>query len=335
MQVQRTLRIIASLAATVLLLAVGAPASAGRPRPQPDQTPPTAPTTLRVTAVTHTSISVAWDPSTDNVGVISYVVWYDGMNGVQAATAPQTSTTLGGLKPGSTYRINIRAWDAAYNGSTTVSVSAATPADTDGPTTPSALTVLSVTASTVLLSWNAGIDSVGIVTHEILVNGAVTPHALSTTTPGTFPRPTVQSAYVRRLAPGTAHTIVVRARDASGNLSAPSNAVSATTLPSSDTVAPTTPTLLSTRSGGVGYCPEELWLGWTASTDDVETGAGIEYEVRVNGSINEVIPGGTSTITYTEVTGLNSVTISAVDRAGNASAPSNAIDVTTNFPPCG
>jgi hypothetical protein len=37
----------------------------------------------------------------------------------------------------------------------------------------------------------------------------------------------------------------------------------------------------------------------------------------------------------TEVLGANTVTIVAVDRAGNASAPSNAITVTTNWAPGG
>jgi len=139
-------------------------------------------------------------------------------------------------------------------------------------------------------------------------------------------------AWVRRLTPGTTHTFVVRARDGSGNASALSGAVTATTQPSSDTVAPTTPVLLRANDGGVGAWPEELWLGWTASTDDAVTGP--EYEVRVNGVIIEVV-GGTGTVAYTEVARLNSVTIIAVDRAGNASAPSNAIPVTTRFVSCG
>jgi chitinase len=112
MHAPRASWITASLAATVLLLAAGAPAAAARPRPAPDLTPPSAPTNLRVTAVTHTTVSVAWDPSTDNVAVTSYVVWYEGMNGVVAVTPPQTSAALTGLKPGTSYQINIRAWDA-------------------------------------------------------------------------------------------------------------------------------------------------------------------------------------------------------------------------------
>ena len=69
--------------------------------------------------------------------------------------------------------------------------------------------------------------------------------------------------------------------------------------------------------------------------DRRRAGFGIEYEVRVNGVINEVVPVGTQTITYTEVLGPNTITIVAVDQAGNASAPSNAMTVVTNWAPGG
>ena len=114
-----------------------------------------------------------------------------------------------------------------------------------------------------------------------------------------------------------------------------SDPVSATTQASTDAVAPTMPTLLSAFDGGSSFCPEELWLRWTASSDNADAPTAIEYEVRVNGTINEVVPGATGTITYTEVLGANTVTIVAVDRAGNASVPSNAMTVFTNWAPGG
>jgi hypothetical protein len=84
-------------------------------------------------------------------------------------------------------------------------------------------------------------------------------------------------------------------------------------------------------NGGSSSCPEEIWAQWTGSTDDQASAAEIEYEFRINGRINEVLPGGTTTIAYTEVLGLNTVTVVAVDPAGNASAASNAIPVITNW----
>ena len=191
-----------------------------------------------------------------------------------------------------------------------------------------------VTASTVQLTWNSGTDQFTPVRHEILVNGVPTTNAVSTVPPGTAPPP-VQGASVRQLDPSTTYSFGVRAIDPSGNVSASSNAVSATTAGDTDTVAPTSPTLLSAFDGGNGSCPEELWLRWSAATDDVLAASAIEYEVRVNGVINEVIPGGTQTVAYTEVLGANNVTIVAVDRAGNASAPSNTLTVVTNWAPGG
>ncbi len=325
-----------ALIVAALSVATAVPAAAGRvdrkPPPPTDSTAPSRPGNLRVTALTQTSVTLAWDPSTDNVGVRSYSLWGEGLSGVVSVADPQTTATWSSLRPGQTVTFRVTAFDAAYNASTpSAPVTATTMPDTTAPTAPSGLTVGTTTASTVELTWNSGTDQFAPVRHEILVNGVPTGDAVSTVPPGTFPRPDIQGAWVRQLDPSTSYQFSVRAVDPSGNVSASSNVVSATTEPSSDAVAPTSPTLLSAFDGGSGTCPEELWLRWTASTDDVEPASGIEYEVRVNGSINEVVPGGTQTVTYTEVLGANAVTIIAVDRAGNASAPSNSITVVTNW----
>jgi chitodextrinase len=341
MGVRRFARIAAcAMAAIALPFAIAAPASAGRvdrrPPPATDRTPPTQPTNLHVTAITQTSVSLEWNTSTDNVGVRSYSLWGEGLSGVVSVTHPQTTATWSGLRPGQTVTFGVTAFDAQYNASTpSAPVTVTTLADTTRPTTPTGLSVGTVTASTVLLTWKSGTDQFNPVRHEILVNGLPTDDAFSTVPAGTIPRPPVQSAWVRQLDPSTSYQFSVRAIDLSGNVSPPSNVVSATTQASTDTVAPTSPTLLSAFDGGTSFCPEELWLRWTAAADNVEPPSGIEYEVRVNGVINEVIPGGTQTVTYTEVLGANTVTIVAVDRAGNASAPSNSITVFTNWAPGG
>lgn len=320
-------------AAAVLGLAYAAPAAATRPRGGDDVTPPSQPGNLHVTAVSQTSVTVAWSPSVDNVAVTHYTVSVEGLGlGVVVVTYPETTGTWSlGLHPDTTYTIAVQAWDARYNGSAVARVLATTVPDTTPPSTPSGLHVDEVTASKVLLTWTSGTDAVGPVEHDVLVNGVVTANAFSTVTPGTFPRPAVQSAWVRQLSPGTGYQFTVRARDGSGNLSAPSNTVSATTEPATDTVAPSTPILIRADSGGTGICPEEIWTQWTAASDDRASAAEIEYELRINGRINEVIPGGTATVTYTEVLGSNTVTIVAVDPAGNASPAGNAITTITNW----
>jgi chitodextrinase len=331
MRVRRFVRIGAGvLVAVALTVASGAPASAGpRPKPTPDITPPSQPTNLHVTAVTQTSVTLAWSASTDNVGVMTYSLWGEGLSGVVSSPHPQTSGTWTGLRPGQTVTFRVTAFDARYNASQPSDpVTVTTVPDTTPPSTPSGLTVGRVEAGKVLLSWNSGTDEFQPVRHEILVNGVPTPNAASTVTPGTIPRPTVQGAWVRQLEPSTSYEFSVRAVDPSGNVSGLSNTVSATTGASADTVAPTTPFLNSASDVGTGSCPEELWFDFSASTDDKSA---VEYEIRLNGIINEVIPegGDTNTITYHEFRGMNTVTIVAVDLAGNASAPSNAITVST------
>ena len=106
MRAHRFVQIAAGVLVVVAVaVAVGAPAS-GRPRPKPtptpDTTPPSKPANLRVTAVTQTSVSLAWTASTDNVGVMTYSLWGEGLSGVVSSPHPQTSGTWTGLRPGQT-----------------------------------------------------------------------------------------------------------------------------------------------------------------------------------------------------------------------------------------
>ena len=318
-----------AVAAAALTIAVAGPAGAVRPRP--DRTPPTTPTNLRVTAVTHTSASLAWNPSTDNSTTFRYIVWAPGLPGVIPVDHPRTTVTATGLEPGRAYEFRVQAWDAAYNASAESNHAVATTtADTAAPTVPGDLTVLAVDRSTVLLRFTRGVDALGDTTHQVLVDGVPSPDVASLLTPGSFPRPAQEQVWVRQLGPGGTYRIAVRSVDEAGNASATSPAVTVTTAPSADVTAPTAPVLLRASSGGTGVCPEEIWAGWTAASDDGPAGE-IEYEFRVNGVINEVAASFTQTVAYTEVAGANTVTVVAVDRAGNASAPSNAITVDVNW----
>jgi chitodextrinase len=321
------LRITAAVAAVAVLFAVAGSASvANAAWPRRDTQPPTTPTNVHVVSTSLTSVTLAWSPSTDNVGVSSYSVrsspnYWDPSAG---AWPPATSATVNGLEPGHTYQFEVYAWDAAYNVSAPALLTASTERDTLVPTAPSGLTVLGAGASTVTLRFTPGTDNDPI-EHDVLVNGVRTPNAMSTTAPGNSIYP--QTGFVvRQLEPATTYTFAVRARDGSGNISATSNTVTATTKasPAPDTTPPTTPTLLQAGDGGTSVCPEEYNAEWTTSTDDVGP---VDYEVRINGEINEVVT-WTDHIGYTDVFGWNNVTIVAVDLAGNASAPSNMMRFT-------
>ena len=65
-----------------------------------DSKPPTKPGNLRVTAKTLTSVSMAWNASTDNSGNFSYRVRLWGDSTVVTLPKTQTSYTWTGLRPG-------------------------------------------------------------------------------------------------------------------------------------------------------------------------------------------------------------------------------------------
>jgi len=103
----------------------------GSQQPSGDTQAPTAATGLNVSGKTSNSISLAWNASTDNVGVTAYNVYMDGN---LATTVSSTSTTISGLTPSTTYSFYVVAKDAAGNSSSNSSTVSGT--TNSGGTTP-------------------------------------------------------------------------------------------------------------------------------------------------------------------------------------------------------
>jgi hypothetical protein len=111
----------------------------------PDTTPPTFAGASAVTGASLTSLTVNWNPATDDVtsqGAIVYEICISAVStgcsvfSVSATTAPGASSYLAaGLVPGTTYYFRVRARDAAGNRDSNVVVrSGVTLADTTPPT---------------------------------------------------------------------------------------------------------------------------------------------------------------------------------------------------------
>jgi|tagenome__1003787_1003787.scaffolds.fasta_scaffold20978126_3 chitodextrinase len=299
----------AALALVLASVVVGAGAAAA-PK---DRTPPTTPTNLRATTVSQTSVSLAWDPSTDNSGSVTYSVSKDG----QGLTVPQgqTTYTIDWLSPGRTYTFSVTATDRSLNTSgKSNTVTVTTPQDTTPPPAPT-LTGAVRGPSQVSLTWNRTKDDLSeFVQWRIFANGVqVTQHV----------NPYGETSVVlRHLTPATTYTFTVKASDASGN-SSTSNGVTLTTAATNDVTPPSAPT--DVHIVGDQGCGE-VFLGWTQATDDTDPQSAIEYEIYVNGVLSPLPVGaGIDTdFVYATAFGENTFVVKAVDRAGNTSAPSNA-----------
>ncbi|OOV19008.1 endonuclease [Flavobacterium sp. LM4] len=95
------------------------------------------------------------------------------------------------------------------------------------------------------------------------------------------------------------------------------------TAPSGDTQAPTAPASLASTS----KTSTTISLSWNASTDNV---AVTGYDVYANSILKTTVSGTTATITGLTASTSYSIYIKAKDSAGNASASSSTIAVTTN-----
>ncbi|MBE2320240.1 hypothetical protein DVA67_030010 [Solirubrobacter sp. CPCC 204708] len=180
-----------------------------------DKTPPSSPAGLKLIEATPELVSIAWDPSTDDVGVTGYRVYIDGR---LTDTVDGTSAILPVPACDTAYQVAVEARDAAGNGSVkaTLAVRSAICPDTSPPTPPRSLRATASTETTVTLVWDAGTDDRGVAEYRLHRNGVRV-----TSTSGT-------SATVTGLKCGTTYEVGVVSADAAGNTSA-STVVSAST----------------------------------------------------------------------------------------------------------
>ena len=188
------------------------------------------------------------------------------------------------------------------------------PPDLTAPLVPLNLTSLGTTNTSIVLSWLASSDNVGVSGYDIY-NGAYLAGSTNGATTYTL----------TGLAKNKAYSLRVRAKDSSGNvssLSSPFNTM--TTNSNSDTQAPMMPmNLMSSNATNNG-----ITLTWGASTDNV----GVTGYDIYNTSTNTIVGSTTGATTYI-VTGLKGMTtysfiVRARDAAGNVSSLSNTVNFT-------
>jgi subtilisin family serine protease len=182
--------------------------------------------------------------------------------------------------------------------------------DTEAPTAPTSLSSSSITETTFTLSWNAASDNVAVTGYDVFQNGSLIGSVTGT------------SANITGLTAETTYAMTVKAKDAAGNISNVSSSLNVTTATPPDTEAPTAPTSLVSSS----ITQTSFTLAWNTSTDNVGVTG---YDVYQNGSLIGSVTGTSADITGLTAATNYAMTVKAKDLAGNVSATSSTLNVTT------
>ena len=297
----------------ILALAFVFTASAALAAPA-DKKPPTTPRNLRVTGVTAYTVSLAWDPSTDNSGQVRYKICCANVNSQWVEGPASSAVYNSGLDPNRSFTLRIYAVDPSGNFSQpSNSVTFTTAADTTPPAQP-LVSVTDVGPTHASVMWSAT-DNDPTLRYTVRVNGAAVLEAAANT-----------SQIFPLLEPETTYVFSVQARDSGGNVTPLSEPTPATTEARNpdDVTAPTTPSLWT---GYVEGC--EVQLVWSESTDDFDPQFAIEYEIYLNGvHVESSALRFTNRVVYANQNGLNTFAVAAVDSAGNRSLMSNEFSAT-------
>jgi endonuclease I/chitodextrinase len=180
-----------------------------------DNEAPTVPTNVALSNPTTSTIDASWTASEDNEAVSKYEVYANGtLNGETTIT----NYTLTGLNSNTSYAVAILAKDIANNKSgQSTAVNGTTLTDNEAPTVPTNITISNQTGTSFRVNWTASTDNSTVTAYEVFIDGTPTGSASNT------------SYDVTGLNISTDYSVNVLAKDSTGNTSAQSATVTATT----------------------------------------------------------------------------------------------------------
>jgi len=266
-----------------------------------DSEPPKAPGTPYALSVEHTSLTLNWEPSSDNVDLKNYEIY---VNGARKGSTTKTTYTCKSLSPGNNYAVSIKAVDLAGNSAVSKTAYISTLKDTQAPSRPSGLEASSVTQTQITLKWSAASDNVKVKKYEVYCDGNLVGSPANTT------------FTCKKLNPGTRYSFTVKAIDTSGLFSAASAPLTVSTL--KDTEAPAAPSSLIIKSAK----GSSVSLDWEASKDNVKVKG---YNVYCNNILVATTTKTSITVKNNSFLGLGIYWVRAFDTSGNLSEKSNTV----------
>ena len=260
-----------------------------------------------------------WDPNApitraelQEIGVVKH-------DGSAASTNPSHVVTVPSDREG--YHVILAVWDIAdtvnaFYQVIDVNVTGQATSDVQAPSTPTDVRATSIESTSATLVWEASSDDVGVKGYVVYRDGVRVGSASGT------------SFTDQGLAPGSTYEYSVVATDRAGNASERSAALSVTTVaaPDVDIQAPTAPTHLHS----MGVTQSSVALMWEAASDDVGV---TSYLVYRDGAVIGTTSNEMLTDTGLAAGSQHSYVVKARDAAGNVSASSNTLTVTTQAAP--
>ncbi len=236
---------------------------------------------------------VTWTPSTTS----------------SALDATSKTATVTGLNESTKYKFRLVVTGGSTAGSSTIAnvTTVAAPPDTVAPSVPAGVTANSVTATSAVITWTPSTDNRAVKEYEVY-NGNTLLGTVSSA-----------SYTMSGLTEFSSYSVTVKAKDAAGNTSAASTALSFKTK---DVTAPSVPSnVTSADLTATGF-----EIAWTASTDN-DAVAG--YEVSLNDTVVATVTNTSYVFTGLTPATSYSVSVKAKDAAGNISAATSALTVST------
>ena len=190
---------------------------------------PTAPSNLVATAVDAHNINLHWNDNSNNEAGFRVEGSQDGATFIEYQQKPANVTDGNdwGLDEGHTYWYRVRAYNAngnsAYSNVAQVITSQGGGQDTQAPTRPTNLRMLSRTRTRINVAWNASSDNVGVTDYkmDVSLNASFTNLVRDNVSLGN-----VTSYNITGLQRNTFYYMRVKALDAAGNVSNNSSTLS-------------------------------------------------------------------------------------------------------------
>jgi chitodextrinase len=278
-----------------------------------DTTPPTIAVTVPADGITVSGQASVTASAADNVGVVGVQFKLDGANlGAEDTSAPYGINWNTLVASNGTHTLSATARDAAGNVGTATVITVTVFNDTTPPSVSLTNPTNGATiAGTQTLSATAS-DNVGVASVKYYIDGSL----LATLVAGPF-----DTAWDTTAVTDGSHTVLAVAADTSNNQASSTINVTVQNTPS-DIIAPSVPSGLSTSN----TTQTATTISWVASTDNVAVAG---YKLFRNGT--QI---ATTTLLSFSDAGLTASTtyayaVAAFDAAGNVSASSLSVDVTT------